>query len=61
MNWRELNSVLVGRSERQVLALLNKELAGERRMSLLVRMHQRYSVLRTARERARLVGKAKAL
>jgi hypothetical protein len=61
MNWRGLNLALNSRSERQVLAMLNDELAGARRLSLLIRLHQRYSALRTARERVSLLGKVRRL
>jgi hypothetical protein len=61
MNWRELNAALRSRSERQVLAMLNHELATDRRMAILVRLHQRYSALRAARERVLILGKVRKL
>ena len=61
MNWRELNAALRSRSERQVLAMLNDELATDRRMAVLVRLHQRYSVLRAARERVLILKKVRKL
>jgi hypothetical protein len=45
-------------NENQVLALLNKERAGERRVSMLQRLHQRYTSLRAARERVEILGEA---
>ena len=47
--------------EDQVLSLLNKEREGARRISVLERLHQRYSALRTLRERQELLREARAL
>lgn len=58
MNWRELNKKLNLLSEDEVLALLNSERAGPRRVSFLERLHQRYTALRTARERVELLQEA---
>ncbi len=56
--WRSLNDEISGMNENQVLALLNKERAGERRVSMLQRLHQRYTSLRAARERVEILGEA---
>ena len=48
-------------SEDQVLDLLNQERAGARRISILERLHQRYTALRTARERIELLKEAQTL
>lgn len=48
-------------SEDQVLDLLNQERAGAKRISILERLHQRYTALRTARERMELLKEARAL
>ena len=58
MNWRELNKKLNLLSESEVLALLNAERAGQRRVTFLERLHQRYTALRTARERIELLQEA---
>ena len=58
LNWRSLNAVLNDMSEDQVLALLNQERTGERRISMLQRLHQRYSALRAARERVEILKEA---
>lgn len=58
MNWRDLNKKLNLLSEQQVLDLLNAERAGARRVSFLERLHQRYTALRTARERIELLQEA---
>jgi len=61
MNWRKLNKELALMTEEQVLSLLNEERAGARRISILERLHQRYTALRTARERMELLREARAL
>lgn len=52
--WRSLNSVLNKLTEEEVFRLLNDEINGAKRIMLLTRLHQRYSQLRTAREREEL-------
>ena len=61
MNWRKLNKEIALMSEDQVLDLLNQERAGAKRISILERLHQRYTALRTARERMELFKEARAL
>ncbi len=61
MNWRKLNKEIALMSEDQVLDLLNQERAGAKRISILERLHQRYTALRTARERMELLKEARAL
>jgi hypothetical protein len=53
--WRSLNSQLSRMSEEDVLALLNEEREGAKRVSMLERLHQRYNTLRVARERLELL------
>lgn len=60
-NWRKLNKELALLDEAQVLELLNAERAGRKRISILERLHQRYTALRTARERMEILREAKAL
>lgn len=54
VTWRSLNDQLNNMSEEEVLELLNKERAGAKRTTLLERLHQRYTILRSARERAEI-------
>lgn len=61
MNWRKLNKELALLSEEQVLMLLEEERAGRRRLSILERLHQRYTTLRAARERMEILKEARAL
>lgn len=58
MNWRELNKKLNLLSESEVLELLEAERVGQRRVTFLERLHQRYTALRTARERVELLQEA---
>lgn len=58
MNWRELNAKLSLLNEEQVLQLLNEERQGARRVTILQRLHQRYTMLRAARERIELMKEA---
>lgn len=60
-NWRKLNKDLPLMSEDQVLEMLNQERSGPRRVSVLERLHQRYTTLRAARERREILREARAL
>jgi hypothetical protein len=55
LNWRTLNAQLTTLSEDEVLALLDNEREGEKRISMLQRLHQRYTILRAARERVEIL------
>lgn len=61
LNWRKLNKELALFSEEQVLDLLTQERAGKRRISILERLHQRYTALRATRERLEILNEAKTL
>lgn len=56
MNWREINKALPELDEDAVLRLLDEERKGEQRVTVLVRLHQRYTMLRAARERMEILG-----
>lgn len=58
MSWRRLNEVLSQLSEEQVLDMLNEERQSSRRVTILERLHQRYTMLRAARERMELLKEA---
>ncbi len=58
MNWRSLNQKLNMLTEAEVLALLEAERQGARRVTFLERLHQRYTMLRAARERVELLKEA---
>ena len=54
LTWIELNDRLADMTEQEVLDLLEDEKRDARRSTVLVRLHQRYTVLRMLRERAEL-------
>ena len=58
MHWRELNKNLNMLREDEVLALLEAERTGAKRVTFLERLHQRYTMLRAARERVELLKEA---
>lgn len=55
VNWRWLNKNLAALREDEVEDLLGKEIVSECRLAIVVRLHQRLSVLRAARERRELL------
>ena len=56
MNWRDLNKKLPELSEAAVQQLLQDELVGTRRGTVVVRLHQRFTSLRATRERDELLA-----
>jgi hypothetical protein len=58
MNWRQLNQILPTLDEDTVRRLLEEERKGEQRQTVLIRLHQRYTILRAARERTEILGTA---
>lgn len=58
LTWRSLNDKIHTLTEEEVLELLNQERAGAKRISFLERLHQRYSMLRVARERIEILNEA---
>jgi hypothetical protein len=56
MNWRDLNRILPTLDEATVKRMLEDERRGEQRVTVLVRLHQRYTMLRAARERMEILG-----
>ena len=59
MNWRELNKRLSGMNEEEVQAMLDAEMAADRRVTVVERLHQRVSALRVTRERLALLQACK--
>ena len=59
-SWRSVNNQLAMMSELEVLAMLNAERIGNKRISILERLHQRYNALRVSRERIEILSEAKA-
>jgi hypothetical protein len=58
LNWRSLNAIINDKTEEEVRELLNHERQTERRISMLQRLHQRYTILRAARERVEIIKEA---
>jgi hypothetical protein len=58
LTWRELNSKLSMMTEHEVFAMLDEELANQRRASVIQRLHQRANMLRVSRERIELMSLA---
>ena len=58
LSWRALNSQLSMMTEQEVNDMLQAELVGERRSSVIQRLHMRYNTLRVARERIELMKRA---
>jgi hypothetical protein len=59
LSWRQLLVKLNQLTEQEVLEMLNAERQGPKRASILERLHMKYSVLRTNRERIEIMGEAK--
>jgi hypothetical protein len=53
-SWRLLTNILSTLDEEEVSRLLEQELEGAKRWSIVQRLHQRYTILRAAREREEL-------
>ena len=59
ITWRKLNSELKTFDEQKVLDMLNHERAHAKRVVVLERLHQRYTMLRASRERIELLQEAR--
>ena len=59
LSWRGLNDVLTQLTEDELLGMLKEEQTGERRASVLQRLHQRYTMVRAARERIEIMKDAR--
>ena len=58
LSWRKLNDQLSTMTEQEVLSLLTEERQTAKRVTVLERLHQRYTTLRAARERAEILKEA---
>jgi hypothetical protein len=59
LTWRKLNEELKTFDEDKVLDMLTHERANAKRVVVLERLHQRYTVLRASRERIELLQEAR--
>lgn len=55
ITWRKLNERMATLTEDEVMAMLEYERTHERRVKMLLRLHQRANSLRVARERIELL------
>jgi hypothetical protein len=60
LSWRKLQAVLNQLNESEVLIMLIEERRGLKRASIMERLHMKYSVLRTSRERIEIMREATA-
>jgi hypothetical protein len=58
LSWRKLQAVLNQLNESEVLIMLIEERRGLKRASIMERLHMKYSVLRTSRERIEIMKEA---
>ena len=58
LSWRDLQRKLNQLTESELWNLIEAELNGQRRVSLIERMHMRVAALRTTRERLELLKRA---
>jgi hypothetical protein len=55
ITWRKLNERMATLSEEEVMEMLEYERTHDRRVKMLLRLHQRGNALRVARERIELL------
>jgi hypothetical protein len=60
VDWRSLAATLNTLSEKEVKELLDIEMEAQQRPSIVRRLHQRFTMLRSARERAELMARLAA-
>jgi hypothetical protein len=59
ITWRKLNAELKTLDEVKVLEMLTHERESAKRVSVLERLHQRYTALRASRERIEILQEAR--
>jgi|TARA_R110002126_G_scaffold290645_1_gene448106 hypothetical protein len=60
VDWRSLAATLNTLSEDEIKKVLDFEMDNQRRPSIVRRLHQRFAMLRSARERAELMARLAA-
>jgi len=58
ITWRKLNETMSSLTEEEIMEMLEYERTHERRVKMLLRLHQRANSLRVARERIELLKEA---
>ena len=56
MNWREMTEQLTTMSEDELADMINDELDNQQRISMIIRLHQRFNIVRMTRERKELLA-----
>lgn len=56
LTWRELDKIINHKNETELRDMIAKEFDTFRRKTILVRLHQRFTILRAQREREELIG-----
>ena len=59
ITWRKLNAELKTLDEAKVLEMLTRERESGKRVSVLERLHQRYTALRASRERIEILQESR--
>jgi hypothetical protein len=54
LSWRTLNAEITGMDEAELVRRIQFELETDRRITVVERLHQRYTALRASRERMEL-------
>jgi len=54
LSWRTLNAEITGMDEKELVDRIQFELETDRRVTVIERLHQRYTSLRASRERMEL-------
>jgi hypothetical protein len=55
LTWHQVCSKLTSMTEQEIVALLDEEIKEHKRPAFVRRLHQRFSTLRAARERAAIM------
>jgi len=58
ITWRRLNEYMATYTEEEIMAMLEYERTHDKRVKMLLRLHQRANSLRVARERIELLKEA---
>lgn len=56
ITWRELNRIINHKTEDELHAMIVHEFDTHKRVTILEKLHQRFTMLRAKREREQLIG-----
>jgi len=54
-SWASMNKALSMLTENDLKTAINREITGNRRKDVAIRLHQRYTIIRSKRERTELI------